>query len=65
MAVISDMDRNPFENLCKGVHDFNDDELGRLHEASVEVKAILQSAHDREQKNMAARDQLRQMGSWS
>jgi hypothetical protein len=54
MASISDMDRNPFENLCKGVHDFNENELARLHKAAEEVKAVLQSANDRQQKGLAA-----------
>ena len=60
MAAINDVDRSAFENLCKGIHDFNDDELLRLHEAAVEVKVVVQSANDRQQKKMAA--SFRQMG---
>jgi hypothetical protein len=54
VAFISDTDRNQFENLCKGVHDFNEEELERLHEAAEEVKAVLKSATDREQGRLGA-----------
>lgn len=65
MAEVSDVDRNAFQNLCKGVHDFNPDELARLHQAAEEVKAIVQSSNDRQQKSMDARNQLKQMGAWT
>lgn len=52
MALISDLDRNEFENVCKGVHDFDENELARLHKAAEEVKAVVQSANDRQQKRM-------------
>jgi len=54
MAFISDLDRSVFENVCKGVHDFAENELARLHKAAEEVKAVIQSANDREQKRMSA-----------
>jgi hypothetical protein len=60
MAAISDLDRTAFDNLCKGVHDFNEEELARLHEAAEEVKEILKSANVRQQKSMGA--SFRQMG---
>jgi hypothetical protein len=54
MAAISDLDRNPFENLCKDLHDFDREELARLHEAAEEVKEILRSANVRQQRRMGA-----------
>jgi hypothetical protein len=60
MAVLADLDRTAFDNLCKGIHDFNDDELARLHEAAEQVKEVLQSANARQQKRMGA--SFRQMG---
>jgi hypothetical protein len=62
MAALPDLDRNPFENLCKGIHDFNEVELARLHKAAEEVKGIVKSANERQEKSMMARNQLRQMG---
>lgn len=47
MAGITDLDRSVFEDLCKGVHDFDQEELLRLHQMAGEVKAILQSVNDR------------------
>lgn len=49
MAVVSDLDRTVFENLCKGVHDFNEEELARLRRAAEEVKEIVKSANARQQ----------------
>jgi hypothetical protein len=54
MATLSDLDRTAFENLCKGIHDFNEDELARLHETAEEVKEIVKSANARQQKRMGA-----------
>jgi hypothetical protein len=54
MALISDLDRSAFENVCKGVHDFDESELARLHKAAEEVKEVVQSASDRQQKRMRA-----------
>jgi hypothetical protein len=54
MAAIRDVDRNAFENLCKGVHDFEEQELARLHEAADLVKEIVESANARQQKKMGA-----------
>jgi len=54
MAALSDLDRTAFDNLCKGIHDFNEEELARLHEAAEEVKEIVSSANARQQKRMAA-----------
>ena len=65
MAAITDVDRNPFENLCKGIHDFNEEELVRLREASEQVKAILKAANGRQQRKMDGKNQLKQMGTWS
>lgn len=60
MAAINDLDRTIFDNLCKGVHDFSEEELARLHEAAEEVKEILNAANTRQQKRMGA--SFRQMG---
>jgi hypothetical protein len=60
MAAMSDPDRSAFENLTKGIHDFNEDELARLHSAAEEVKAIMKSVDDRQQKRTGA--SFRQMG---
>ena len=60
MAAISDLDRTAFENVTKGIQDFNEDELARLHNAAEEVKAIVKSATDRQQKRMGA--SFKQMG---
>jgi hypothetical protein len=60
MAAISDSDRSVFENLCKGVHDFDEEELARLHKAAQEVSEILKSAIARAEKRMGA--SFRQMG---
>ncbi|MGA7626074.1 MAG: hypothetical protein WCA38_06950 [Candidatus Acidiferrales bacterium] len=54
MATISDIDRSIFENLTKGIHDFNQDELICLHEVAQEVKVIMRDANERQQKAMAA-----------
>jgi hypothetical protein len=54
MVALRDLDRTAFENLCKGIHDFNVDELARLHEAAEQVKEVLKSANARQQKGMAA-----------
>jgi hypothetical protein len=54
MALISDLDRSAFESVCKGVHDFDENEVARLHKAAEEVQAIIQSANDRQQKRMRA-----------
>ncbi|MGA7625912.1 MAG: hypothetical protein WB630_09905 [Candidatus Acidiferrales bacterium] len=54
MAAISDADRSIFEDVTKGVHDFNEDELICLHEVAQEVKVILRDANERQQKAMAA-----------
>jgi hypothetical protein len=59
MASISDLDRGAFESACRGVHDFNEEEQVRLHKAAAEVKAVVQSANDRQRKIMMARNQLR------
>lgn len=60
MAAITDLDRNAFENLCKGVHDFNEEELVRLHKAAEEVIEVVKSANARQQKRMRA--SFKQMG---
>ena len=60
MAAISDSDRNVFENLCKGVHDFEEEELTRLHKAAQEVGEVLKSAIARAEKRVRA--SFRQMG---
>jgi hypothetical protein len=60
MAVIPDLDRTPFENVSKGVHDFSEEELERLHKAALEVSEVLKSVNARAQKRMAA--SFRQMG---
>jgi hypothetical protein len=54
MAFISDLDRRPFDEVSKGVHEFNEEELARLHKASEEVKEVVKSANDRQQKRMSA-----------
>ncbi len=54
MAATSDSDRSAFENLTKGIHDFNGDELARIHNAAEVVKAVVKSANDRKQKRMGA-----------
>ena len=54
MSLIGDLDRNTFENVCKGVYDFDETELARLHKAAEEVKEVVQSANDRQQKRMRA-----------
>ncbi|MGA7919420.1 MAG: hypothetical protein WCA38_07080 [Candidatus Acidiferrales bacterium] len=54
MAAISDADRSIFEDVTKGVHDFNEDELICLHEVAQEVKIIMRDANERRQKAMAA-----------
>ena len=41
MAAISDVDRSIFEDVTKGIHDFNEDELICLHEVAQEVKVIM------------------------
>jgi hypothetical protein len=62
MASIADVDRTVFDNLSKGVHDFDEGELARLHKMAEELKSILQSANQRQEKTMMARNQFRQMG---
>jgi len=64
MAGISNTDRDAFDCICKGVHDFNDDELLRLHKIAAEVKAIARSASDRQERQMMGRNQLMQLGGW-
>jgi hypothetical protein len=54
MPFINDLDRTPFDEISKGVHDFSEDELARLHRASAEVRAVLKSANERQQKQMGA-----------
>ncbi len=54
MAHIDGPDLNVFQNLVKGVQNFNEEELARVHKAAEEVKAAMKSADDREQKRMAA-----------
>lgn len=54
MAHIDEPDLSTFESLVKGVHDFNEDELARLHKAAEEVRAAVESANDRQQKRMRA-----------
>jgi hypothetical protein len=44
-----------FQNLVNGVHDFNGDELKRLHEAAEVAKAAMKAANDREQKRLGAK----------
>jgi hypothetical protein len=60
MAAISDIDRSAFENLCKGIHDFDEQELARLHEAAEAAREIVKSANARQQKRMGA--SFKQMG---
>ena len=62
MAFLPDLDRTSFENLTKGVHDLTDEEIARLHEMANEVKAIVKSAIERQDRAMMARNQFRQMG---
>ena len=65
MAVISNQDRSAFQNLCKGNHDFNDEESALLHEMAGKVTSMVQASNDREQKRVNTRDQFKQMGSSS
>jgi hypothetical protein len=65
MAVISDQDRTAFQNLCKGNHDFNDEESALLHEMAGKVRSMVEASNDREQKRINTRNQFKQMGSRS
>jgi hypothetical protein len=53
MAAISDVDRSIFEDVTKGIRDFNEDELICLHEVAQEIKVIMRDADERKQKAMA------------
>ena len=48
--------------VTKGIHNFNENEMARLHKAAEEVKAIVESANDRQERSMMARNQFRQIG---
>ncbi|MGA7920071.1 MAG: hypothetical protein WCA38_10390 [Candidatus Acidiferrales bacterium] len=50
MPAISDSDRSAFEDICKGVHDFNETEILCIHEAAQAVKAVVQSATKRQER---------------
>jgi len=52
MAFITDLDRGPFAEVSGGVHDFNEEELKRLHKAAEEVSTVIESANDRQQNGM-------------
>ncbi len=54
MPSISDLDRTPFDEISKGVHEFSEEELARLRRASEEVRSVLKSANERQQKQMGA-----------
>lgn len=60
MAAISDADRNTFENLTKGVHDFDEEELTQIHEAAEKIREVVKSANERQQKKIGG--SFRQMG---
>jgi hypothetical protein len=45
MAVRTDLDRNLFESLCKGIRDITDEKLAQLHEMAGEAGVMLQSAN--------------------
>jgi hypothetical protein len=53
MASLSDKARNPFDNLCKGIHsNFTDQQIKRLEEMSQEVREILDDSVKREKDSM-------------
>jgi hypothetical protein len=54
MPHINGPDLSIFQSLVNGIHDFTEDELARLHKAAQEVKEVVQSANDRQQKRMRA-----------
>jgi hypothetical protein len=65
LAFINDVDRTVFDSLCKGFHDFTEEELKHLHQIAEEVKGIVQASVERQDRAMMARNQLRQMGPLS
>ncbi len=62
MAHIDGPILSAFQNLVSGIHDFNEEEMARLGKAAEEVKAVVESANKRQEKEMMARNQFRQMG---
>jgi hypothetical protein len=46
-----------FENLTKGVHDFDDDELARIRKAADEIREVFESVDARDRKLEQARHQ--------
>lgn len=60
MPVISDADRSVFQNLSKGVHNFDEQELARIHRAAEEISEVLKSVIARSEKRVRA--SFKQMG---
>jgi hypothetical protein len=54
VPYISDVDRTAFENLCKGIYDFNEEELSRLHKAAEDVKEVIKLWRARQDKRAGA-----------
>ena len=54
MTTISDVDKSVFENLCPGVHDFNENELVLLQKAAALVKGALEAATRRQEIRLKA-----------
>jgi hypothetical protein len=64
MATISGRVLSVLKDAC-GVHEFNDEEMAGIKAVADQLEAILKSSKDRQQREMTARFQLKQMGSWS
>jgi hypothetical protein len=54
VAHIDGPDLTAFLSVVNGVHDFNEKEMATLSKAAQEVKEVVQSANDRQQKRMRA-----------
>ena len=54
VATLSDVDRTAFKNISSGVFEFDETEIGRLHDAAEEVCAVIKSALALQDKRTAA-----------
>jgi hypothetical protein len=54
MAYIDGPVLSTFQNLVNGTHDFDEKEMKSLRKAAEEVKAVIESANERQQQPLAA-----------
>jgi hypothetical protein len=61
MATLSGRALSVFKDAC-GVHEFSEEELGRIEAITDQLEQVLKASKDRQQRAMMARGQMRQLG---